>query len=127
MEKTEFSQIRHYLGKSQSQLSHLCVSTKAVSSFEEGWRNIPPYIERQLLFLLSLKCSKEESTKPCWEIKKCPPHWKSNCAAWEFDAGHLCWLINGTFCQGECQENWKKKMELCQPCEVFRMMIPSIT
>jgi transcriptional regulator with XRE-family HTH domain len=55
MEGKEFSQIRHYLGKSQSQLARiLCVSPKAIQSYEQGLRHIPIYIERQILLFQSL-------------------------------------------------------------------------
>jgi DNA-binding XRE family transcriptional regulator len=55
MDKTEFSQIRHRLGKTQAQIAQLLgVSPKAIQSFEQGWRNIPTHVERQLLFLLFL-------------------------------------------------------------------------
>ncbi|MFC2005926.1 helix-turn-helix domain-containing protein [Chloroflexota bacterium] len=125
MDTKEFSQIRHYLGKSQSQLARLlCISHKAVQSFEQGWRTIPASAERQLLFHLFLKRSSDENTKTCWEIKSCPDEWKDKCSAWEFKAGHLCWYINGTFCQGERQEDWRKKIKLCQQCEVFGSIIP---
>ena len=54
MEKEEFSTARQYLGKTQSQMAQvLGVSLKAIQSFEQGWRNIPVHIERQVLFLLA--------------------------------------------------------------------------
>jgi DNA-binding XRE family transcriptional regulator len=41
MNYEEFSRIRHYLDKTQSELAGLlCVSTKAIQSFEQGWRPI---------------------------------------------------------------------------------------
>jgi len=127
MKSIEFSQIRHYLGKTQNQLARLlCVSPKAIQSFEQGWRKIPASAERQLLFLLSLKRSSDENTEPCWEIRNCPAEWRRNCTAWEFKAGYFCWFINGTFCQGECQDNWETKIKLCQQCEVFRSMLPTL-
>ncbi|MFC2013250.1 helix-turn-helix domain-containing protein [Chloroflexota bacterium] len=47
MESKEFSKIRQHLGKSQNQLARLlCVSPKAIQSFEQGWRNVPPNAER---------------------------------------------------------------------------------
>ncbi len=127
MDNKEFSLIRHYLGKTQKQIALLlCVSTKAIQSFEEGWRNIPAYAEKQLLFLLSLKRSTDEKTEPCWEIRNCSIEWRENCSAWEFKAGHFCWFINGTFCQGEWKKNWEQKMIGCRQCEVFQSMIPSL-
>jgi len=127
MNDGDFSQIRRYLGKTQNQLARLlCISPKAIQSFEQGWRNITPNTERQLLFLLSLKRSMDKGSKPCWEIRDCPAEWRENCAAWEFKAGHFCWFINGTFCQGQVQESWKKKIQLCRRCKVFRSMLPAI-
>ena len=126
MESKEFSQIRNYLGKTQNQLAQLlCVSPKAIQSFEQGWRNIPANAERQLLFLQSLKRSSDRNADPCWEICNCPIEWRENCTAWEYQAGQFCWFINGTFCQGKVQENWGKKIKMCRQCEVFRSMMPS--
>ena len=127
MESRQFNLIRRYLGKTQSQLARLlCVSTKAIQSFEQGWRNVPASAERQLLFLLSLKKASDEDAKPCWETLACPVEWRENCTAWEFKAERFCWLVNGTFCQGEYQDNWEKKIDLCHQCEVFTSMLPTI-
>jgi len=127
MERNEFSGIRHFLGKTQSQLARLLgTSSKAIQSFEQGWRNVPVHTERQLLLLLALKSSSGKRTKPCWVIRKCPPKTKQDCPAWEFRAGHLCWFINGTVCQGVAQESWKQKMKICRECRVFRSMLPSL-
>jgi len=124
MDSKEFSQIRHYLGKTQDQLARLlCVSSKAIQSYEQGWRNIPASAERQLLFLLSLKSSTNESFRPCWDILNCPDEWRDNCAAWEYKIGNLCWFVNGTYCQGKFNDDWEKKMETCRKCEVFYRMI----
>ena len=125
VEKEEFSRIRRYLGKTQSQLAQLLgVSPKAIQSFEQGWRNIPVHTERQVLFLLSLKQSPRKKDRACWVIRKCPMEIRQNCPAWEFQVGNLCWFINGTICQGEVQESWQKKMKLCRQCKVFRTMLP---
>ena len=125
MGKKEFSKIRRHLRKTQSQLAQLLgTSLKAIQSFEQGWRNIPVHTERQLLFLLGLKKSPREKNRRCWVIRKCPMETRRNCPAWEFQAGHLCWFINGTICNGEVQESWRKKMKICQQCKVFRTMLP---
>jgi len=125
MERKEFSTIRTKLGKTQSQMAQLLgVSLKAIQSFEQGWRNIPVHTERQVLFLLSQKMSPRKKGRACWVIRKCRMEIKENCPAWEFQAGHLCWFINGTICHGEVQENWRKKMKICRQCKVFRTMLP---
>ncbi len=125
MDKKEFSQIRANLGKTQNQMAQLLgVSSKAVQSFEQGWRNIPVYVERQMLFLLTMKRSHNRVNRPCWVIRNCPLEMRRNCPAWEFQSGHLCWFINGTICQGEVQESWQKKMKMCRQCEVFNTILP---
>jgi DNA-binding XRE family transcriptional regulator len=120
MDKKEFSQVRHHLGKTQKQMAQLLgTSLKAVQSFEQGWRNIPVSTERQILFLMALKYSQKKMTRPCWVIKECSEVIRQECPAWEFQAGHLCWFINGTICQGKAQKSWQAKMNICRQCRVF--------
>jgi len=127
VEKEEFSRTRQYLGKTQSQMAQLLgVSLKAIQSFEQGWRNIPVHTERQVLFLLTLERPDAKQSKPCWVMRKCPKELKRKCPTWEFQARHLCWFINGTFCQGKVQESWQKKMKICRQCKVFRNMLPAV-
>ncbi len=125
MGKKDFSAARKYLGKTQSQMAQvLGVSLKAIQSFEQGWRNIPVHIERQVLFLLALKNLPPKENSSCWVIRNCPMKTKQNCPAWEFQVGNLCWFINGTICQGRMQKSWQKKMNICRQCRVFRSMLP---
>ena len=127
MEKKELSTARQYLGKTQSQMAQLLgVSLKAIQSFEQGWRNIPVHIERQVLFLLASKKPPPQKERPCWVIRKCLMEIRQNCPAWEFQVGNLCWFINGTICQGRTQESWQKKMKICRRCKVFQTMVPPL-
>jgi len=127
MEKHELAEIRKHLGKTQKQLAQLLgISLKAIKSFEQGWRNIPNYIERQVLFLLAANEALNKNNEPCWVIKKCPMTIKKNCPAWELQVGQLCWFINGTICQGKVQKDWTAKMKICRKCKVFKSMIPFI-
>jgi DNA-binding XRE family transcriptional regulator len=120
MERKEFSEIRSGLGKTQRQMAQLLgTSLKAIQSFEQGWRNIPVHIERQVLFLLAMKRSPEKKNKPCWAVEKCPKETRENCPAWEFQSGNLCWFINGTICHGQRQKSWQEKMKICRECKVF--------
>jgi DNA-binding XRE family transcriptional regulator len=126
MDKQRFAKIRAYLGKTQKQMAQLMgISTKAISSLEQGWRNITPHIERQIYFLLSRKTIMEgKISADCWEVRQCPEDKRQKCPAWEFSCGQLCWFINGTICNGETQVNWQKKMNMCKQCEVFQKIIP---
>jgi len=124
MESLEFSRVRRYLDKTQAQMARiLCVSIKAVQSFEQGWRKVPVSVERQLMFFLFLKKASGNGMKQCWEVRNCPAGWRENCAAWEFQAGHYCWFINGTYCQGRFEDSWQKKLGICRKCEVFRLSV----
>jgi hypothetical protein len=80
---------------------------------------VPPSVERQIFFLLSRLQSNKKPRKDCWQIRRCPDEHKENCPAWEFDAGKLCWFINGTICNGAIQKNWKDKMKMCRSCKIF--------
>jgi hypothetical protein len=98
-------------------------SLKAVHNYEQGWRSVPAHVERQLFFLLSRMGGSHKERKPCWTIKKMPPRAKKHCPAWEFEAGRLCWFINGTICEGEAQKNWHKEMKISRSCEVFSSLL----
>lgn len=121
MDKQNFLLARKKLGKTQKQLAELLgLSIKAIQGYEQGWRFVPPHVERQVFFLLSRQRQKSnESPQPCWKIKKCPPERKEKCPAWEFQAGELCWFINGTICECKSHKTWKEKMTICRECVVL--------
>lgn len=126
MDRKEFTAIRRYLGKTQSQMAQLLgTSLKAMQSFEQGWRKVPVHIERQLFLLTAQKFSVPGRKKQnCWTAQVCPRESRRTCPAWEYQLGHLCWFINGTVCRGEVQKNWQTKMTSCRTCDVFKSMMP---
>ena len=121
MDKQEFSRFRKKLNKTQKQMAQLLgVSIKAVHSYEQGWRTVPPAVERQMFFLIS-KMKVDGNPKPkCWETRNCPEETRISCPAWEFNSGDLCWFINGTVCHGSTHKTWKEKMAVCRKCDVFK-------
>lgn len=124
MDREEFLYFRKRLNKTQKEIAQLLgTSVKAVHSYEQGWRSVPVHAERQLLFLVTQSRWDKKSHKPCWTIKRCPPERKKKCPAWEFQAGALCWFVNGTICEGVVNENWKEKMKMCRSCNVFASQI----
>ncbi len=129
MESKEFANIRYILGKSQKQLAKiLCVSVKTLQSFEQGWRKIPVYIEREMLLLLSLKRNGGQiniDMQPCWEVTDCPQEWREKCITWELRTTYFCWYLNGTYCQGEYKQTWEEKISLCRQCKVFQSLFPA--
>jgi len=124
MDSKEFILLRKRLNRTQKQMAQLLgKSIKAVHSYEQGWRTIPPDVERQMLFLLSRSGEHKHKGKPCWTVMKCPPARKKQCPAWEFNAGSFCWFVSGTICSGEAQGSWKEKLEICKNCEVMTAVI----
>ena len=124
MDNKELIYFRQKLSKTQRQIADLLgTSIKAVQSYEQGWRQIPAHVERQILFLVSRKNKNRKRKNSCWTIKNCPPKLKKMCPAWEFRSGDLCWFINGTICEGEVKKDWNEKIKICQACEVFKSFV----
>ncbi len=116
----EFLKARTTLGKTQKEIAALLgLSVKAIHSYEQGWRQVPPHVERQLFFLLTRIRDSDKKLKNCWTIMKCPSKRRKQCPAWEFQAGKLCWFINGTICAGVPMGSWSEKMEICRSCKVL--------
>ena len=64
MDSVEFSLFRKKLQKTQKELAQLLgTSLKAIHSYEQAWRTIPPHVERQLFYLVLKK-------RGLWTIKK---------------------------------------------------------
>ncbi len=124
MDSREFAVFREKLGKTQKQLARLLgTSVKAVHSYEQGWRSVPVHVERQMFFLVTRKRGGNGDLRPCWEVMGCPSERMRQCPAWEFQAGTLCWFINGTICKGSARKTWKEKMILCRSCTVLKSQI----
>jgi len=124
MDSEEFKNFRQRLNRTQKQMAELLGnSLKAIHSYEQGWRAVPAHVERQMFFLISRLKENRNNLKPCWIIKKCPSERREKCPAWEFNAGKLCWFINGTVCEGRVQKDWQEKMKICRSCEVLQSML----
>jgi DNA-binding XRE family transcriptional regulator len=124
MDNTEFTYYRKRMDKTQKEMAQLLgTSLKAVHSYEQGWRNVPTHVERQILFLFSRMRGNQQKVSHCWKVKNCPTERKRSCPAWEFRAGRLCWFINGTICEGDPQKDWGEKMKMCKKCEVLTPLL----
>ena len=120
MDSLQFTNLRKKLKKTQQELARLMgTSVKAIHSYEQGWRTVPAHVERQLLLLACMANGRRQSDSPCWVLRQCPEDRRERCPAWEFQAGDLCWFINGTFCEGAPMKNWQEKMRICGSCAVL--------
>ena len=127
MENKEFARFRKNLKKTQKELSQLLgTSLKAIHSYEQGWRKIPPSVERQMFFLVANKRGNYPPDKPCWQVNDCSPEQREKCPAWEFQSGEFCWFISGTICEGEAQKNWEDKMKMCRSCKVLKAVLNNV-
>jgi MOSC domain-containing protein YiiM len=127
LDSREFTHLRKALNKTQKEVATLLgTSLKAVHSYEQGWRAIPAHVERQILFLYLRRRNAPQKANVCWKTKRCPAEHRSQCPAWEFRAGTLCWFISGTICEGSAQRNWREKIAVCRECEVLASLLPKV-
>jgi len=113
--------IRKALGISQSQLATvLDISVRAVQSYEQGWRPVPPWVQRLCSLLLFLRRRKTKPvTRPCWKVRGCAEQKRASCPAFQLNAGDLCWLITGKYCSGTSQKDSAAKLACCSRCPVM--------
>lgn len=124
MDRREFINIRGNLDKTQKEISHLLgTSIKAVHSYEQGWRAIPGYVERQMYFLVYQALLDPKMKKSCWRVTKCPTERRQKCPSKEFKTYKLCWFICGTRCHGKFHNTWQEKMVICRSCPVFQPLL----
>ncbi|RJP37257.1 MAG: XRE family transcriptional regulator [Desulfobacteraceae bacterium] len=127
MESRDFIDLRKNLNKTQQEMARLLgISVKAVRSYEQGWRTIPVHAERQIMFLAARKHDIIAPREPCWIVRNCPENNKTACPAWEFQAGDLCWFINGTICHGKDCLKWDEKIKLCRMCKAFPTVLQNM-
>jgi len=121
LKKKEFILLRKRLEKTQRQLARLLgVSVKAIQSYEQGWRDIPDHVAKQLLLLAVNGGPGGNPGQDCWEAVDCPPEMREACPAWEFQQGNLCWFFNGTACEAQPGESWQEKLQRCRQCHILR-------
>jgi hypothetical protein len=127
MDKAAFARIRALLGKSQRELASLLgVSLKAVESYEQGWRNIPPNTERMLyLFFFKMNQAAFAPEMPCWAVTSCSEEARRDCVAYAMGEGHFCWFFTGGLCAfahafAHASAHASGEGErLCHRCKVF--------
>jgi len=106
---------RKALGVNQAELARLLrVSSKAVQSYEQGWRKPSQSVIMHLLTLLAMKSGHSENKRICWELRNCPPEIRDTCAAYLLNGGRFCWLAAGG-CPAACNPG-ARGFEGCLKC-----------
>ena len=123
--KIRVQEIRAEMGLSQSELAGLAgISTRAIQSYEQEWRQPSELVERMLLLLLMAhRHGARLSGFRCWKQKECAPGVREKCIAYVTRQGHLCWFLTGTMCEGQRQESWSDKLRLCLDCSFMQGLL----
>ena len=123
--KISVQEIRAEMGLSQSELAGLAgISTRAIQSYEQEWRQPSELVERMLLLLLMAhRHGARLSGFRCWKQKACSPGVREKCIAYVTRQGHLCWFLTGTMCEGQRQESWSDKLRLCLDCSFMQGLL----
>lgn len=110
--------IREQLGISQSGLAKLLgVSTRAVQSYEQGWRRVPVHVQKSAALLCYLQRRRELGAPPsCWEAMACEPAMRDGCPVYRLRAGDLCWLVHGQNCPERNGGSWENEIAACETC-----------
>lgn len=123
----KLKQLRRILGKTQREMAELLgISIRAVQSYEQGWRAMPPALQKLVSFLLYQHWRKDNpSPRPCWEINRCPTERQCRCASRQFCNGECCWITTGNRHRGEEMKGWEEKFAKCRTCPVLTCWLPA--
>lgn len=119
--------MRMELGLSQTELASLVgVSTRAIQSYEQGWRRPSENVQRHLLLLLiALRRGSHLQDHQCWKSTRCPPEIRDRCIAYVTRQGHICWFLTGTICKGKRAARWAEKLRECLQCDFMQELLPA--
>jgi DNA-binding XRE family transcriptional regulator len=111
------SRMRHMLKMTQAEFATaLCVSSKAVQSYEQGWRRVPCDILNQALALLAETRRRTLPATPCWNLVQCPESQKKVCPSFLMGTGQLCWSLAAS----RCRIHQRTNGEVDTSCPVIR-------
>jgi DNA-binding XRE family transcriptional regulator len=121
--------LRREIGYSQRQMAELLgVSTKAIQSYEQGWRKTPPHVEQMVLLQAILRRHRDLRKIPrCWNLNKCSPAVRRCCPSAKLRTPGFCWFITGTLCHGSPSGSWAAKRERCLQCKVMEGLLEPAT
>jgi transcriptional regulator with XRE-family HTH domain len=117
--------LRKVLGVSQSRMAAMLgVSTRAVQSYEQGWRKTPAMVQKLAGFLLAEQWrGHNPDAQPCWEIKHCSDELRETCPTFQLNASHCCWLIKPNCPDLPPKAPWAARLSHCGQCEAGARMV----
>lgn len=76
----------------------LGVSVRAVQSYEQGWRDIPPATLLHMFAVLASIRRPALGEVPCWDLTGCSEAVRNGCRSHRLNEGLFCWLVAGNAC-----------------------------
>jgi DNA-binding transcriptional regulator YiaG len=120
---TEVKRLRLLLGVTQEGLANaLGISTKAVQSYEQGWRKTPLRVVKQMLTLVAMHREDYSHSKPCWEVRSCDAEFVATCPARTITHGRYCWAVASKSC-AKARGDKDPSVLGCLDCEVVRAFL----
>ena len=124
MKKKWIKDVRSALGITQADLAEaIGVSTKAVQSYEQGWRNVPAPMVSQILMLLAVHRDRTIERKPCWDVTSCPPGTRKKCPSFKVSRGAFCWFVSGKACGRKGEGRGSEANIACLDCAVVKRLL----
>jgi hypothetical protein len=103
--------------------SFLGVSRKAVESYEQGWREIPERVWKQLITTAAAQLQYPlPHHRRCWEIVGCQPERRDACFSFRQLRGRFCWLTAPNHCR-EAHLGANTGCLACVDCPVTRQFL----
>ena len=119
--------LRDVLGVTQGELAvALGISSKAVQSYEQGWRETPLRVIKQILTLVAMQRADKVQGKACWDLRSCPDKVSSQCLARKLTDGRYCWAVASQVCDRSSGEE-EPSVLTCLHCDVVRQFLDDET
>ncbi len=116
--------VRGKLGLSQSQLADILgVSSRAVQSYEQGWRTPQRPVTSHLMTVLALYGNHSSQSPACWRLTACNVEQRSRCKAYSVGRGRFCWLLSGGACGNRRRSGSGADSQPCIGCVVMRKLL----
>ena len=113
------SRVRHTLNMTQVAFAvSLCVSPKAVQSYEQGWRKVPRDILNQALALLAEYRRRTTPDAPCWTLSACLDPRRAACPSFLLGTGGMCWSLGAR----DCRIHQRRNGDVDTNCPVIRRL-----
>ena len=115
--------LRRLLDVTQTELADaLGISAKAVQSYEQGWRDTPLRIVKQMLTLVAMNRTDKEQGQPCWIVRSCDPEHVETCPANKITHGRYCWSVASKSC-AKARGDADPSVLGCLDCDVVKQFI----